>query len=161
VVSINFLPSPVIHACRSTGARTPRSPRRPLSVPSVVDAQAAPLNPWVCARLLQLRVEPTRARNDALQRDLGRRRRTLRRAPPHSGESAATLLARVLGRAIRDGRTISRTPLCSEAGPPWTRRPRPRRGPRLAQPLDPRSTARIASNPGSNLSIPVSWGNFD
>jgi hypothetical protein len=138
-----------------------RAPRRPLSVPAAVDAQAAPLNPWVRARLLQLRVEPTRARNDALQRDLGPRRQTLRRVPPHSGESAATPLARILGHAICDGRTVSRTPSCYEAGPPWTRGPRPRRGPRLPQPLDPRSTARIASNPGSNLSIPVSRGNFD
>jgi hypothetical protein len=65
-------------------------PAPPLLMSAAVEAQPASLNPWMCARVTQLRVEPARARNDAPQHDLGPCRRTLRRAPPHSGESAAT-----------------------------------------------------------------------
>jgi hypothetical protein len=81
------------------------------------------------AQTTWLHVEPTRARFGALQRDLGPRRRVLRRTPPHSGEPAATSRLHaswIVGSLIYDANQIKGIPLrCS---PPWTRASGARRG---------------------------------
>jgi hypothetical protein len=95
-------------------------------MPAAVEAQPASLNPWRCARVAQLRVEPARARNDAPQHDLGPRRRTLCHTPTSPPPPP---LARILGRPICGGQMRSRTPSYYVAYPPWTREPSSRRGP--------------------------------
>jgi hypothetical protein len=60
--------------------------------PHTGELRAAPLNPWMCARLLQLRIELTRAWIDAVCSDLGRAGELPakhRRAAPTSGALAA------------------------------------------------------------------------
>jgi hypothetical protein len=92
-----------------------------------------------------LRVEPTRARNDALWADLGSAAdppAKRRRATPVSGARHRASHAQVLSRAIGGRWLGSRTPSRVMIGPLWTREPRPRRGPQLHQPLDQRSMAQ-------------------
>jgi hypothetical protein len=94
-----------------------------------------------------LHVEPTRARFGALQRDLGPRRRVLRRVPPHSGELAAASCLHaswIVGSLIYGANQIKGYPFGAVHRGPVRRvhvavhrtRARPR-------PLDLRSTVRL------------------
>jgi hypothetical protein len=165
VVSIIFPRSLVIHAHRSTSGRTPANPA---PTPFGASRRGSPthlLEPLdVCTCLSATRRGCSRTKQCPIARSRATPAKR-RHAPPrrsclwHARRRAS--LTHVMGRVIYDGRTGSCSPSFYEAGPPWTRGPRPRRGPPLPQPPNLRSPAWIVSNPGSNLSTPVSRGDFD